>query len=180
MSIDWQAELAAQLDFHWDFSIRRRLQGLTDEEYFWEPVPGCWSIRPIGDGRFSYEQTSPAPDPPPFTTIAWRIGHIAGSVLERRITNHFGAGNFSLDNVIWPGTSADAIAMLEDRYAAWKAGVASLGKEGLTRKVGPAEGPYAEHPFATLILHINREVIHHAAEIGVLRDLYRDKHWPAR
>src|SRR5689334_9750464 len=93
-TIDWLKELADQLEFHWQYSLRRRLAGLTDEEYFWEPVPGCWSIRPIGDGRFSYEQTSPAPDPPPFTTIAWRIGHIAGSVLERRITNHFGAGNF--------------------------------------------------------------------------------------
>jgi hypothetical protein len=25
---------------------------------------------------------------------------------------------------------------------------------------------------ATLVLHINREVIHHAAEIALLRDLY--------
>src|SRR5882724_8264628 len=90
MVIDWQAELAAQLEFHWEFSIRRRLQGLTDEEYFWEPVAGCWSIRPSPDGGFHYDQTSAAPEPPSFTTIAWRIGHIAGSVLERRITNHFG------------------------------------------------------------------------------------------
>ena len=176
MVIDWQKELAAQLEFHWEISIRRRLRGLTDEEYFWEPVPGCWSIRPTGDGRFAYDQVRPEPDPPPFTTIAWRIGHIAGSVLERRITNHFGAGNFSLDRVEWPGTAADGIAMLEDRYAAWKSGVASLGEDGLARKVGPAEGFYSEHPFATLILHINREVIHHAAEIGVLRDLYRDRY----
>ncbi len=151
------------------------MQGLTDEEYFWEPVAGCWSIRPIGDGRFSYDGDWPEPDPPPFTTIAWRIGHIAGSVLERRIANHFGAGNFNLTNVVWPGTATDAIAMLEDRYAAWTAGIASLGNEGLSRKVGPAEGHFSEHPFATLILHINREVIHHAAEIGVLRDLYRDR-----
>jgi hypothetical protein len=27
---------------------------------------------------------------------------------------------------------------------------------------------------ATLILHINREVIHHGAEIALLRDLYRN------
>ncbi|MGV9642942.1 DinB family protein [Streptomyces sp. NPDC003514] len=26
-----------------------RLTGLTDEEYLWEPVPGCWSIRPRGE-----------------------------------------------------------------------------------------------------------------------------------
>jgi hypothetical protein len=28
-------------------------------------------------------------------------------------------------------------------------------------------------PLAELVLHINREVIHHGAEIALLRDLYR-------
>ncbi len=28
---------------------RARLAGLGDEEYLWEPVPGCWSIRPRGE-----------------------------------------------------------------------------------------------------------------------------------
>ena len=27
---------------------------------------------------------------------------------------------------------------------------------------------------ATLILHINREVMHHGAEVALLRDLYRE------
>ena len=34
-----------QLDFHWQHRLRPRLEGLTDDEYLWEPVPGCWSIR---------------------------------------------------------------------------------------------------------------------------------------
>jgi hypothetical protein len=42
----------------------------------------------------------------------------------------------------------------------------------LARPVGPAEGAYAEHPYAALVLHINREVTHHGAEIALLRDLY--------
>jgi hypothetical protein len=53
------------------------------------------------------------------------------------------------------------------------AGVRSLGEEGLAQAVGPAEGPYAALPYATLVLHINREVIHHLAEVLTLRDLYR-------
>ena len=28
-----------------------RYEGLTDSEYFWEPVANCWSIRPRGQGR---------------------------------------------------------------------------------------------------------------------------------
>ena len=31
---------------------------------------------------------------------------------------------------------------------------------------------FANDPMAELILHVNREVMHHGGEIGVLRDLY--------
>ena len=41
-----------------------------------------------------------------------------------------------------------------------------------TGPCGPAEGPYADYPFIALILHINREMIHHGAEIACIRDLY--------
>jgi hypothetical protein len=42
----------------------------------------------------------------------------------------------------------------------------------LERPCGPAEGPYADYPFIALVLHINREAIHHGAEIACIRDLY--------
>ena len=32
----------------------------------------------------------PEPQPPPFTTIAWRMGHISIGVLGMRAANHFG------------------------------------------------------------------------------------------
>ena len=47
-----------------------------------------------------------------------------------------------------------------------------LGADGLARPCGPAEGPYAEASMAELVLHINREMLHHGAEIALLRDLY--------
>jgi hypothetical protein len=34
-------------------------------------------------------------------------------------------------------------------------------------------GPYAALPMAALVLHLNRELIHHGAEIALLRDLFR-------
>ena len=46
-------------------------------------------------------------------------------------------------------------------------------RPALARPCGPAEGPYADYPMAALVLHINREVIHHGAEVALLRDLYR-------
>mgnify|MGYP003797046247 CR=1 FL=1 len=66
----------------------------------------------------------------------------------------------------------NALARLDVVYAAWIAGVRGLGEEGLARACGPAEGPYADLSMAALVLHINREAIHHGAEIALLRDLY--------
>ena len=50
-----------------------------------------------------------------------------------------------------------------------------LGDEALAAPCGPAEGPFAEYPMAGLVLHINREAIHHGAEIALLRDLYANR-----
>ena len=48
----------------------------------------------------------------------------------------------------------------------------ALDADGLARPCGPAEGPFAEYPMAALVLHINREALHHGAEIALLLDLY--------
>jgi hypothetical protein len=84
----WNALLREQIARHWTDQLRDRLDGLTDDEYFWEPAPGCWSVRPCGE----------------------------------------------------------------------------------------AEGPYAELPLAALVPHIHRELIHHLAEVCLLRDLYPHTH----
>ena len=64
------------------------------------------------------------------------------------------------------------LAELRRDYGEWITGVRSLDPAGLARPCGPAEGPFAEYPMAALVLHINREAIHHGAEIALLRDLY--------
>ena len=40
MEIDWTHELVEQFDWHWTRHLRPRLDGLTDDEYLWEPVRG--------------------------------------------------------------------------------------------------------------------------------------------
>ena len=180
-TLDWNATLVDQLDVHWQHQLRPRLAGLTDEEYLWEPVPGCWNVRPRGtspapmqggSGDFTIDWAYPEPDPAPVTTIAWRIGHIVVGVLGARNANHFGVG--SADYLEWEyaGTADAALAQLDDAYATWTAGARGLGEDGLRRPCGPSEHDWAEHPMAELVLHINREVIHHGAEIALLRDLY--------
>ena len=95
--IDWNFQLAEQLDWHWRGQLRPRLDGMTDAEYRWEPVPGAWNVRPRGTG------TAPV-------------------------------------------------------------------------AVGAGEGPWAQASMAELVLHINREMLHHGAEIALLRDLYLWQH----
>ena len=73
----------------------------------------------------------------------------------------------------YPGDAATALARLDAVYAAWTAGVRAIGADGLARPCGPAEGPYAEVPMASLVLRINREALHHGAEVALVRDLFR-------
>lgn len=68
--------------------------------------------------------------------------------------------------------AATALRQLDLTYSGWITGVRSLSAADLTRRCGPAEGPYADYPLGELVLHINREAIHHGAEIACLRDLY--------
>ena len=44
----FNSQLVEQLDFHWKHALRPRLDGLTDDEYFWQPVPDCWTVHPDG------------------------------------------------------------------------------------------------------------------------------------
>ncbi|MGI8873370.1 MAG: DinB family protein [Egibacteraceae bacterium] len=173
--------MTEQLDWHWRAQLRRRLAGLTDHEYLWEPVAGCWSLRARdeattamagGAGDIVADAESPPPQPEPVTTIAWRMAHLSIGVFGMRAANHFGDGGVDYETTDWPLTAAGGLALLDEHYDAWMTGVSALDAEGLARPVGPAEGPWAQHSYAALVLHINREAIHHGAEIALLRDLY--------
>ena len=179
-TFDGNAPLLDQIDRHWQGQLRPRLEGLSDAEYFAEPVPG-WNIRPrgtgtapvqAGTGDFTIDFAFPPPEPAPFTTIAWRLGHVIVGVLAMRNANHFGREPTDYQSFPYAGTAAQALAQLDAEYASWLDGVRGLGQEGLAEACGEAEGPYAAEPMGVLVLHINRELIHHGAEICLLRDLY--------
>ena len=173
MTFSWNNALMDQLTYAWEYQFLPRLQGLTDEEHLWEPVANCWSVREVADGHWQQDLSATEPDPAPFTTIAWRLAHIA-TIFGARASNHFGDGSFVPDAVPWTGTAGNAVEIVTAEYERWCDGVRSLGEEGLFRPCGPAEGPFAEEPLLTLVLHIHREFLHHAAEVALLRDLYRD------
>jgi DinB superfamily len=180
--MDWTRMLDEQLSWWWDGALRPRMDGLTDAEYLWEPATGAWGVRPegtssapisAGSGPYRVDFAFPEPDPPPVTTIGWRLAHVIVGVFGMRAASHFGAPACDYSTFPYAGSAAEALAQLDAAYGAWSAGVRGLGEEGLARPCGPAEGPWAEHPMAELVLHIHREALHHGAEIALLRDLYR-------
>ena len=205
-----------------------RLTGLSDEEYLWEPVPGCWSIRrrdeattprAFGPGAWvldlgapdipaneyaevarqaasgmsvakiaedwsvSVERVEqilhhtdpPEPDLTPVTTIAWRLGHLhyqfAGAwewtFGERRqdpkqMVDFSPSAAETLDR-FWP---------VVDR---WRADVGTLTDDQLDT-IGLSQYPYGsdpDDPFISVLSGANLELIHHMAEIALLRDLWR-------
>ena len=125
-----------------------------------------------GSGAFTVDFAFPEPEPAPVTTIAWRLGHLIVGVFGARVAGHFGGPPVEYPGFEYAGTADGALAPARRAYDAWVAGVRGLDEAALARPVGPAEGPWAEHPMAELVLHINREAIHHGAEIALLRDLY--------
>lgn len=155
-----------------------RLEGLDDHEYLWEPVSGCWSLRPGSDGRWRLDGEGgggPPPNPVPFTTIAWRIGHLGALCLGGFAKAAFGAGMPSPDSYEFSPDAAGVKDFLGSNYAEWREGLAGLDATAWNAQLGSTFGPYGESTRIDLALHVLDEVVHHAAEVGVLRDLYAQR-----
>jgi DinB superfamily len=173
-SADRGRPVVAAFDEVWD-RFRTRIADIDDDEYLWEPVAGCWSVRPGPGGRWSADgddPSTPVPDPPPLTTIAWRLRHIGLSFVGFG-DRFFGDGTLVPESLPAAATAAEALAFLDDAYEThWRRPLDVMPAERWTRPIGSRFGPYADVSGTGLALHVLDELTHHAAEVGVLRDLY--------
>ncbi len=176
--IAWPAVIGDQLQFHWSRLGRPRLDGLTDDEYLWEPVPDCWSLRrrPArvdGSGRgLGIDAAARGSAIDPVTTIAWRLGHLIVDILGARTHRLFDGPAVERDDYPFPETAESALKQLDDAYLRWSDGVTHLTEDELARPCGPEEPYFQGQPLATLLLHVNRELLCHCAEVALLMDLY--------
>jgi hypothetical protein len=212
-----------------------RLAGLGDEEYLWEPVPGCWSLRRRGEAvtprafgpgewvldlgapdipaseyaevarqaadGMSVEKIAedwsvsvarveevlahtgvPEPDVTPVTTIAWRLGHLHHQFAGAW---EWTFGERRQDPRLMVDFSPSAALTLE-RFRAvvdrWRDSVAGVTEEQLDT-VGFSQYPYGsdpDDPYVSVLCGANLELIHHMAEIALLRDLWRARTTAAR
>ncbi len=163
---------------------------LTDEEYLWEPFPGCWSVRRHADGpgeRATRLDGSgpwgrdaaphPHPVPPPFTTLAWRLSHLT-ELLALRADHTTGTHSLTREDFPVPGDAAAALTAFDAAADAWRATLLAADDVVLDT-VGHSVYPYggdAEERFVDVVWWVNQELLHHGAEIALLRDLHLHHH----
>jgi DinB superfamily len=152
--------------------LLRRLEGMTDDEYRWEPVEGCWNVRASTDapGGWTVDYPEVHPDPPPFTTIAWRLLHIAdGNTIYWE--HAFGPGERTFWDLAARGSADEAIEFLLDSQRPITASLDNLDDDLLDEERPTHFG--VTWPARRVLTVLIDEQVHHGAEIGVLRDLYR-------
>ncbi|MCB7136081.1 DinB family protein [Cellulosimicrobium marinum] len=174
------AVVRGQLGFSW-LVLAERLATLTQGEMDHEPGPGALRVvrrgeerspRTLGPGEWVMEWPA-EPDSPQPRTIGWLVAHLTEAFAERWEWT-FGEHATRRDGVPLSGDVDEAVAGLRDVVERWRAAVDAL-PEDQTFTVGLSQATEidAQSPFAHLVAHMNRELIHHGAEIMVLQDLHR-------
>jgi DinB superfamily len=160
--------LTRQLE-HAVAAARFALDGVTDDELLWKPVPGCWSVDvdPTGKRRLEFVYGE---NPPPLTTIEWRLGHLG----VWTIAYHdwiFGDATTHGEDVEIPAGAGGMISWLYGAQDRFVTAIAALDDTRLdVDRPTQWDGLL---PVWQLVWAILAEHFHHGAEIGLLRDLQR-------
>jgi hypothetical protein len=126
-------------------------------------------VRTASDGTPSWDFGLMPMPPAPITTIAWRLTHLIDLLKEDRCATQLGLEPDANAHEIWITTDAtEALDLLDRAFTTWRG---YLEATDAGRLLVPVEGQRWADPL-TFALHIIDELIHHAAEVGVLRDLY--------
>jgi hypothetical protein len=162
----------------WDYmadQLRGRLEGLTDDEYLWQPTRTAWTVARRADGRTLPDQRAwevGARDTPP-RTLAWSVGHLGEGSLVRA---DYLVGGHSLtdEDIDWPMTAQEGLTFLDKGLNSWRDGLDQMTEQDLDT-VGRSAFPGGldlQLPLIEIVWWVNKELLEHTAEIWYVRDLY--------
>jgi hypothetical protein len=161
----------------WDYIqgvLFERLEGLSDEEYVWEPLPSMLSVRNVdGSPRPDQHGLEPTGEVARPRTIAWSVGHLGTGCWERW---DYLAGDRRLQrgDLVWPMNAADGVSLLREGLGRWRSALESMTDEDLDT-VGHSSFPWGldpQLPLIEIVWWVNKELIYHAGEIWLMRDMY--------
>lgn len=161
--------------------LQGQLREISDEEFFWEPCDGCWTVHPRsekrakhadGAGEWVIDYVAPDPTPAPVTTIAWRVVHLA-SVNFMYWEYAFGPAKAKFPTLELPGSASASVQWLEQTQLRLLQTLEALDDDELDapRRTNWRQKWPTRQLFKTLL----DEQVHHGAEVALLRDLYRNR-----
>jgi|SRR5436190_5433266 len=161
----------------WDYIVEMlfgRMEGLTNEEFLWEPAGEVWTVRMV-DGRPTpdAEVWAPEPGPAPPRTLAWTLGHL-GDGSATRADWLVGSHSMRTGDQAWPMRAEEGLAFARAGLDTWRNGLAEMTDRDLDtvgRSAYP-DGLDPELPLIEIVWWVNKELIFHAAEAWYVRDLY--------
>ena len=163
--LDSMDDMAAQLI--------KRLDGISPAEYLWEPVDGMWTVRAHNPDALVDLGSDRDVDPAPVTTIGWRLWHLASDCFAI-YTARFRGEPFEDDDLAWTLDPTEAVRRLEVNWLDFRSVLAD--HDDWFDELGENFGPWHRHCIADFAMHASNELVHHGAEIALLRDLYREQH----
>ncbi len=166
---------------------------LSEADFQWEPLPPSkrpadialpaerkkvWRVFQRG-GIWTYDYSTQPLDPPPFTTIAWILNHIAQTADMYIYCIHSGrpeGEERAWDDLPVPATLVDTQAYLSEALENARAYIASVpGKDATTELNRLAPAPWGEmRPvFVNLWDGVIGHLLHHAAQVAARKELIR-------
>ena len=175
------------------FTLNRAWSDLSQDEFFWEPVAGSWSVRrrdecrtpnPFGTGDWVVDLDDAIAVEgkgfEPLTTIAWLFWHF-GSMAGRAAELDFLGGTKSAESG-WPSpflgdhpvftTPSEAVEVTRTGWRALDQAIRASTDEDLEQQTRFWGGGPPAPGYQALASLLN-EISHHGAQVCMLRDLYR-------
>ena len=155
--------------------FRSVLEGLTDDEYFWQPVPGCPTVHRQDDGTFRADSEFPIRAA---ASVGARVCWAAQLILVDS-SQHYGDKSVThADVATVPGTASKAAEALENALGAWIRAVSAsepsrLSEHSENRSPGAIDGQY---PLMQVILFKATLLVQCCAQASMTRHLYRHAH----